>query len=114
MKGIVINGGGSAMNGSADFSGQIQTKTLTFSNRITADLSSDIDAVVTDDLSSDIDAVVVREKMISLTFQQLQNPTPNLFVTNNANLSTDIDVVAVGNSFFSSRFTPVSRCFFKI
>jgi hypothetical protein len=29
-------------------------------------------------------------------------------------LSTDIDVVAVGNSFFSSRFTPVSRCFFKI
>ena len=49
MKGIVINRGGSAMNGSADFSGQIQTKTLTFSNRITADLSADIDVVIVGD-----------------------------------------------------------------
>ena len=63
-----MNGGGSAMNGSADFSGKIQTKTLTFSNRITADLSSDIDAVVTDDLSSDIDAVVVRDSFFSSRF----------------------------------------------
>jgi hypothetical protein len=72
----------------------MQTRTLTLSNEITADLSADIDAVV------------VEEEIMLSSSQQLQNPTSNLILTNTADLSADIDVVIVGDSFFSSRITP--------